>query len=384
VPFAGAISGTGTVEQIGSGTLTLTGNNTYSGATTVSSGTLQAGSATAFSANSAFNVMGLSVLDLNGFDVSIGSLAGVAGATVSLGAHTLTAGGNNVSTTYAGLITGTGGLTKVGSGTLTLSGTSTYTGPTNINAGVLVGGALNSLSSLSAFVIANAASLDISSADQTIGSLAGAGGTTVNLGTHILTTGENNTSTTYAGLITGSGGGLTKVGLGTLTLSGTSIYSGATNINAGVLAGGASNSLSQFSAFAIANAAVLDISAADQTIGSLAGVAGATVNLGAHTLTTGGDNTSTLFAGTISGSGGSALVKIGSGIFTIAGTNTYSAGTTISAGTLQIGNGVTNGSIVGDVTDNGTLAFDRSDTVAFGSVTAAPATWCNWAAAHWC
>src|SRR5258705_13792411 len=51
VTFAGAISGTGTVEQIGTGTLTLTGNNTYSGATTVSSGTLQAGSATAFSAN---------------------------------------------------------------------------------------------------------------------------------------------------------------------------------------------------------------------------------------------------------------------------------------------------------------------------------------------
>ena len=97
-------------------------------------------------------------------------------------------------------------------------------------------------------MIANAAGLDISLADQTIGSLAGAGGATVNLGTHILTTGGNNTSTTYAGLITGSGG-LTKVGLGTLTLSGTSIYSGATNINAGVLAGGAPNSLSQFSAF---------------------------------------------------------------------------------------------------------------------------------------
>jgi fibronectin-binding autotransporter adhesin len=367
VPFAGAISRTGTVEQIGSGILRLTGNNTYSGATTVSSGTLQAGSATAFSANSAFNVMGLSVLDLNGFDVSIGSLAGVAGATVSLGVHTLTAGGNNASTTYAGLITGTGGLTKVGSGTLTLSGTSTYTGPTNINAGVLVGGALNSLSSLSAFVIANAASLDISSADQTIGSLAGAGGATVNLGTHILTTGGNNTSTTYAGLITGSGG-LTKVGLGTLTLSGTSIYSGATNINAGVLAGGAPNSLSRFSAFAIANAAVLDISAADQTIGSLAGVAGATVNLGAHSLTTGGDNTSTLFAGTISGSGGGALVKIGSGIFTIAGTNTYSSGTTISAGTLQIGNGGTTGSITGNVTDNGTLVFNRSDAMTFDGV----------------
>ena len=114
---SGAISGVGSLTKDGLGTLILKGMNTYSGATTVSSGTLQAGSATAFSANSAFNVMGLSVLDLNGFDVSIDSLAGVAGATVSLGAHTLTAGGNNTSTTYAGLITGTGGLTKVGSGT---------------------------------------------------------------------------------------------------------------------------------------------------------------------------------------------------------------------------------------------------------------------------
>jgi autotransporter-associated beta strand protein len=365
--FTGAISGTGTVDQIGTGTLTLTGNNTYSGPTNVSSGTLRAGSATAFSANSAFSLTGLSVLDLNGFDVSIGSLTGVAGATVSLGAHTLTAGGDNSSTTYAGLITGTGGLTKVGTGTLTLSGTSAYSGSTNINAGVLVGGALNSLSSFSAFVIANAASLDISLADQTIGSLAGTGGATVNLGTHILTTGGNDTSTTYAGLITGSGG-LTKVGLGTLTLSGTSIYGGATNINAGVLAGGLPNALSQFSAFVIANGALLDIGVADQTIGSLAGAAGAFVNLGAHTLTTGGDNTSTLFAGTILGLGGGGLLKIGTGIFTLAGANTYSGGTTISNGTLQIGNGGTSGSITGNVTDNGTLAFDRSDIVTFSGV----------------
>ena len=77
--------------------------------------------------------------------------------------------------------------------------------------------------------------------------------------------------------------------------------------------------MSQFSAFAIANGALLDIGVADQTIGSLAGAAGAFVNLGAHTLTTGGDNTSTLFAKTILGLGGGGLVKIGTGIFTLAG-----------------------------------------------------------------
>ena len=65
------------------------------------------------------------------------------------------------------------------------------------------------------------------------------------------------------------------------------------------------------------------------------------------------------FGGVISGTG--SLVQLGSGALTLTGNNTYSGGTTISAGTLQIGNGGTSGSITGNVTDNGTLAFDRSD-----------------------
>src|SRR5271165_762569 len=68
--------------------------------------------------------------------------------------------------------------------------------------------------------------------------------------------------------------------------------------------------------------------------------------------------------GAITGVG--ELVETGSGTLELTGTNTYTGGTTISAGTLQIGNGGTTGSITGDVTDNGTLAFDRSDTVTFG------------------
>ena len=329
--YTGLITGSGILTKVGTGTLTLSGTSSYTGATNINAGVLAGGALNSLSPSSAFVIANLATLDISLADQTIGSLAGVAGATVNLGPHILTTGGNNTSTSYTGLITGSGILTKVGTGTLTLSGTSSYTGATNINAGVLAGGALNSLSPSSAFVIANLATLDISLADQTIGSLAGVAGATVNLGPHILTTGGNNTSTSYAGLITGSGI-LTKVGTGTLTLSGTSSYTGATNINAGVLAGGALNSLSPSSAFVIANLATLDISLADQTIGSLAGVAGATVNLGTHTLTTGGDNTSTLFAGTISGSG--LLIKNGSGTFTLASTNNYSGGTTVENGTV--------------------------------------------------
>jgi fibronectin-binding autotransporter adhesin len=332
VTFTGVISGAGNLVQEGNGTLTLTRNNIYGGATNVASGTLQAGLSGAFSAASAFTVT--SVLDLNGFNNTIGSLSGSGTVTnSSLTTATLTVG-NVAATTFSGVINNGNSvlaLTKVGAGTLTLNGTTTYSGATNITAGVLAGGALNSLSPSSAFIIASGATLDTSLADQAIGSLAGVVGATVTLGAHTLTTGGDNTSTTYAGLITGSGI-LTKLGTGTLTLSGTSNYTGATNITAGTLAGGASNSLSPSSAFVITNGATLDISLADQTIGSLAGVAGAPnlVNLGAHTLTIGGDNTSTVFNGIISGTG--SLIKNGSGTFTLTQTNNYSGGTTIESG----------------------------------------------------
>jgi outer membrane autotransporter protein len=151
---------------------------------------------------------------------------------VTLGTATLTTNGDNTSTTYSGVMSGTGGLTKIGTGTLTLSGTSTYSGATAVNAGTLQAGAANAFAQSSAFTVASGATLDLASFNQTIGSLAGAG--SVTLGTATLTTNGDNTSTTYSGAMSGTGG-LTKIGTGTLTLSGISTYSGATAVNAGTL-----------------------------------------------------------------------------------------------------------------------------------------------------
>ncbi len=142
--YTGGITGAVSLVKSASGTLTLSGPNTYTGLTTISGGRVTAGSTSSLSPNSAFTVASGAFLELDGFSNSIGSLAGagtVENANVT--AATLTAGGDNTSTTFSGVIqNGTGGgilsLTKTGTGTQTLSGTNTYTGATAVSVGTLL------------------------------------------------------------------------------------------------------------------------------------------------------------------------------------------------------------------------------------------------------
>jgi fibronectin-binding autotransporter adhesin len=145
------------------------------------------------------------------FDISgtssgatITTLNGVANSHVTLGGQTLTI--SNGSTAYAGIIQGTGGLTVTG-GTQTLSGANTYSGATNVNAGTLQAGAANTFAPTSAFTIASGATLSLNNFSETIGSLAGAG-TVTNGGIidRTLTTGGDNTSTAFSGVIQNGGG----------------------------------------------------------------------------------------------------------------------------------------------------------------------------------
>jgi autotransporter-associated beta strand protein len=343
------------LTKIGSGTWTVSGANTYTGATTVSEGTLKAGVASvanvsgAFGNNSAVtlaNVAGAR-LDITGFDTQIGSLTGggATGGNVTLGAATLTVGGDNTSpAAYAGIMSGTGALTKIGTGTLTLSGANLYSGATTVNAGTLKAGVVGAFGNNSAVTLANASgvTLDITGFNTQIGSLTGGGATggNITLGSATLTVGSNNTSpAAYAGIMSGAGG-LTKIGTGTLTLSGANLYSGATTVNAGTLKAGVAGAFGTNSAVTLANVsgATLDITGFNTQIGSLTGGGGSggNITLGAATLTVGGDNTSpAAYAGIVSGTG--ALTKIGIGALTLAGASTYSGLTTISAGTLKLG-----------------------------------------------
>ena len=134
--LSGVISGNGNLAVNGAaGNIwLLSGANTYNGTTTVAGGTLQAGSDQAFGTPNAVTVNG-GTLDLNTHDVEVTSLAGTGGSVALTGAD-LTVNGTT-STTYAGSITGTGGLSKRGTGTLTLAGQNSYSGDTTINGGTL-------------------------------------------------------------------------------------------------------------------------------------------------------------------------------------------------------------------------------------------------------
>ncbi|MDF3128428.1 autotransporter-associated beta strand repeat-containing protein [Kiritimatiellaeota bacterium B1221] len=105
----------------------------------------------------------------------------------------------------------------------------------------------------------------------------------------------------------------------------------------------------------------------DVTIGEVFGAGN--INLGGNNLTLGGLNTSGTISGVIYDDGlAGSLTKSGTGVLTLSGENTYTGGTTLSQGTLQIGDGGTTGSINGNVTNNSTLIFNRSDDLTFGGV----------------
>ena len=123
------------LSKTGYSTWTLTGTSTHTVNTTVEAGTLQAGSAGAFAANTVYTVNG-GTLDLNGYDLAMSALSGT-GGTVSLGSAGLTVNQSGT-TTYGGAISGTGSLIKSGAGTLTLTGANTHTGGTTVSGGRLV------------------------------------------------------------------------------------------------------------------------------------------------------------------------------------------------------------------------------------------------------
>ncbi|MGO9111521.1 MAG: beta strand repeat-containing protein, partial [Thermoguttaceae bacterium] len=269
--------------------------------------------------------------------------SGVSNSSISLaiglsGSNSFSIGGTGLSD--SGVISGTGSLTKTGTGTLTLGNANTYTGGTTISGGVLQAGSASSLGSSGGLAI-NAGSLEATASfTWSQGITLGNSAATIQV--------DNGATLSATGVISGSGG-LTKTGVGTLNLSGINTYANGTTINSGVLQIGSASGLS-------ASGGGLTIN----NTGTLEAMVGFTwsrgILLGSSAATIQVDNSATLSAtGVISGSG--ALNKAGTGTLVLSNSNTYTAGTTINGGTLQLGNGSSGGSVSGAIVDNGTLAL---------------------------
>ena len=350
------------VNKSTAGIVTLSGANTYTGATAVNAGTLRLGAANRIADASALTVASGATFDLNSLAETVGSIAGA--GSITLGTAALVAGGDGTSTTFSGAISGTGGLTKTGAGMLTLSGTNVYTGATTISAGTLRASGGSAIADTSAVTLANIASaaLDLS-ASETVGTLSGGGAAGGNLTLNANTLTVNQAANaTYSGIASGTGG-ITKQGANTLTLSGANTYTGITTVTAGTLALGASNVLANASS-AVVNGGTLALAANSDTMAGVQLLSGSiTSTTGVLTSTSNYD----LQSGTVSAilAGAVGVNKSTAGAVTLSGANTYTGATAVNAGTLTLGanNVLANASTV--VVNGGTLSVNtRTDTVA--------------------
>ena len=418
--IAATISGTSGLEKTGLGTLILAGDNTYSGGTLISNGTLQVGNG-GTSGSIAGDVSNQGQLIFNRSDdfSFTGTISGT-GALIKNGSGTLVLSGNN---SYSGgteiaagslqgntdslqgdilndgvlvfdqgsdgsfddEISGSGSLNKTGSGRLILTGNNSYTGGTTVSTGILQGNTdslqgdiLNNgvlvfdQGSDGSFVdeISGSGSLNKTGSGRLIltGNNSYTGGTTVSAGTlqgntdslqgNIQNNAQLNfnqaTDGTYTGMLGGSGS-LTKLGAGTLTLTGSNSYSGGTLISTGILQGNTDSLQGN-----IQNSAQLNFN----------------------------QSTDGTFAGMLSGNG--SFTKFGSGTLTLTGNSSFDGAMSVSEGMLVVdgslastvqlhsgtrlgGNGIIGGLIVQDGAtvapgnSIGTLNIDGNWTLAGGA-----------------
>ena len=228
------LAGSGALTKSSNGNVTLSGANTYSGGTTISAGTL------ALTGN---GTLGSGTVGLSGGTLDIGTTNQTTGA-LTLTSGTITGAGSLTSTSYAvksgevdSILAGSGALTKSTAGNVTLTAANTYSGNTKIINGTLALVGNGSIASSSQVSIANGGTFDISQATNgatvtTISDSVANGGGTIQLGAQTLTI--TNAASTFSGSINdgGLGGQLLLTG-GTLTLTGTSAYSGGTTVTNG-------------------------------------------------------------------------------------------------------------------------------------------------------
>ena len=279
--------------------------------------------------------------------------------------------------TLSGIVSGSGGITKTGTGPLILSGANTFTGGLNLSAGSIRVGDNAALGTGTATIGNATVLMPNSTASRTLAnalSLSGSFtlGDATNSGALNLTgaaTLTGNTQITHATYVSMSGaigdGGnarsLTKAGAGTLVLEGSNSYTGGTVISAGVLELGGNDRLANAGNVTISSG-TFDLGGFSETINAFSATAAANVTAGTLNATGGysfSNSSGTVTVNAALGGSSASLTKTGAGTVTLTGAGTFTGGATISAGVVQVGNNTALGTGAIMLTD-ATLRSDSS------------------------
>jgi autotransporter-associated beta strand protein len=231
--------------KYGTGTLTLTGNNTHSLVTSITGGTLALDPAATLSSSSANVAISLgAALDMGSTNQTITSLSSSGGNILGNGTLTALAPGLGFSFIGSNVSVNLAGSSSVVIGgsnppaTTTFSGSNSYTGNTTVKSSANLNLAnVNALSGSTLVFNESSSNLIFSVDGANTYNLGGLQSTNnIAIGNNTLSIGANGENTTYSGNLTGTGGALAKVGNGTLTLTGNNTYTGGTTISTGTLA----------------------------------------------------------------------------------------------------------------------------------------------------
>ena len=348
------IAGTGSVVDAGSGILTLAAANDFHGYSMLFNGTTRIGNVHAIPSGTGYGDVGLNgTLDLNGYSITINGISGTGIVTNNAATSaTLTIGANGESVAFNGTIedgAGTVSLTKIGAGTLTLvpptGRPDSYSGLTTVAGGILqVGGPGSHSQRTGQGQRRGRCGIDLNGYNVTLAGLTGSGTVeTGGYGSSTLTVGANDQTSEFDGTIQENAGtiAIAKFGSGTLTLSPPTstpnTYSGGTTVIGGTLQLGRTGALG--TGPLTLTAGTVDLHGFSQTVSALNGQSDAAItNLGTatSTLTVSAGGT---FAGSIAdgATGGQVALDSSGGTLVLSGSDTYSGGTTVTGGTLQLG-----------------------------------------------
>ncbi|GAA5080879.1 autotransporter domain-containing protein [Lysobacter panacisoli] len=335
VTLDGGVTGAGTLNKSGTGTLVLDGTNTFGGGLDIDAGTVRANTGDALGTGTIH--IGDGSLQAGG-DLVIGNdlVLAHAGSTIDTGTHDVA---------FDGTIGGNGGLTKTGSGTLELNGTGSYAGDTTIDDGTL---ALSGDAVLGNGAVINHGTLDISAANNGANIVSLTGDGEVALGGNDLTL--SNASGSFDGHIDGTGSVI--VTGGTQALTGDNGFSGGLVVAGGTVQVSSDASLGT-GTVSIGNGVL-------QTIGGFTSDNDFALTSTVATIDTDGHDVT--FNGNLSGNG--SLNKVGDGTLTLRGENSQD-GLNVRGGTVEFASDASlgrDGSVV-TIADNTTLRSLDSMTI---------------------